>query len=262
MFVLILAATLGHVEAAGTAWQANGLPLCTEANDQSTPDAIDDGAKGAFVVWRDERTAVGVGDIYLAHVTKDGDLTTPVNGLGICTATGNQLSPTIAPDGAGGCIVAWSDQRSGTSRIFAQRINVGNVPLWTAGGLQISPNTGKQQSPAIVEDGENGAIISWADDSTGVFLVHATRVDGDGAVVWSRKVNPTALGQGGATLARDRESGTFICWEQAEPNFGNVYAMWLRHDDGFSDGPIAVSAEPNIVALPALVWVKAARPAA
>ncbi len=42
----------------------------------------------------------------------------------ICTATGNQLYPTIVNDGAGGTIITWFDLRSGTFDIYAQKEEV------------------------------------------------------------------------------------------------------------------------------------------
>ena len=40
----------------------------------------------------------------------------------LCTAAGDQLSPTIVSDGAGGAIVTWHDYRSGSTDIYAQRV--------------------------------------------------------------------------------------------------------------------------------------------
>ena len=42
----------------------------------------------------------------------------------LCTAAGDQLSPTIVSDGAGGAIVVWQDSRSGSANpdVYAQRV--------------------------------------------------------------------------------------------------------------------------------------------
>src|SRR5437867_3572289 len=41
----------------------------------------------------------------------------------LCTSAGNQFSPTVASDGAGGAIVTWQDLRSGGNPdIYAQHV--------------------------------------------------------------------------------------------------------------------------------------------
>jgi len=43
--------------------------------------------------------------------------------LPVCTATGDQYSPVVVTDGAGGAIVVWLDRRNATPpHVYAQRI--------------------------------------------------------------------------------------------------------------------------------------------
>ena len=68
----------------------------------------------------------------------------PAVNTAICIATGDQSSPTIVADGAGGSIITWYDLRSGSSDIYAQRINAAGVVQWTANGVAICTATGEQ----------------------------------------------------------------------------------------------------------------------
>lgn len=43
-------------------WTANGVPVCTAANDQNYPVLVSDGAGGAIITWQDLRN--GGSDIY------------------------------------------------------------------------------------------------------------------------------------------------------------------------------------------------------
>jgi hypothetical protein len=115
-----------HLRANGfvdSAWPASGLGLTTAAGDQTFPKVSADGSGGAFVVWQDFGAAL-LYDIYGQHVTATGGVATgwPANGLGICTATGNQSAPCLLADGSGSAIVAWNDRRSGGFDTYAQRI--------------------------------------------------------------------------------------------------------------------------------------------
>ena len=56
-----------RVNAAGSPqWTADGVALCTAANDQRDPTIVSDGAGGAIVTWDDRRN--GGYDIYAQHV--------------------------------------------------------------------------------------------------------------------------------------------------------------------------------------------------
>ena len=49
--------------------------------------------------------------------------TDPLVNVPLCTATGDQQYPAIVADGAGGAIVTWNDDRSGSWDIYAQLIS-------------------------------------------------------------------------------------------------------------------------------------------
>lgn len=58
------------------------------------------------------------------------------DGTPVCTSGGFQNSPKAIPDGVGGTIITWEDNRSGNSDIYAQRMNALGVPQWTANGVK------------------------------------------------------------------------------------------------------------------------------
>ena len=118
-----------HILATGTldpAWPADGRALVIAPGDQqaSKYGLFPDGAGGALCVWRDGRTGALTRDVYATRILASGalDPTWPAGGLPVCTASGNQGTPAACPDGSGGLIATWADQRLGTFDIFAQRI--------------------------------------------------------------------------------------------------------------------------------------------
>ena len=82
-------------------WTADGVALSTAAGQQYYPAIATDGAGGAIVAWQDARSG-GSLDIYAQRISTAGVVQWTTDGVEICTLDGNQTSPTIAADGAGG----------------------------------------------------------------------------------------------------------------------------------------------------------------
>src|SRR5262249_5290907 len=107
------------------AWPVNGRALCTATGSQTNVAIVPDLAGGAVVSWQDARNGSANTDVYAQHVLANGtaDPGRTANGRPLGSATGNQIAPVLASDGAGGAIGAWQDQRSGTFDVYAQRVN-------------------------------------------------------------------------------------------------------------------------------------------
>jgi len=89
------------------------------------------------------------------------------DGVPICTATDYQGRPQSVSDGAGGAIIAWTDDRSSNLDIYAQRVNASGTMLWTTDGVAICTTPGNQSDPHLVSDGAGGVIITWEDRRSG-----------------------------------------------------------------------------------------------
>ncbi|MFI5370506.1 MAG: hypothetical protein ACHQ52_03035 [Candidatus Eisenbacteria bacterium] len=70
-------------------------------------------------------------------------------------------TPVVAPDGAGGVIVAWIDHRDTDWHFYVTRRTAsGDVPTgWVGVGSALAGDTGLD--PDIVSDGEGGAYVGW-----------------------------------------------------------------------------------------------------
>jgi hypothetical protein len=117
-----------------------------------------DGTGGAIVAWMDFRGANS--DIYVQRISASGAVLWTANGVAVCTEIGNQSDPQVVGDGAGGAVVTWADLRSGTSDIYAQRLNQYGVPQWTANGFAVCVATGNQTEPRLVHTGFGGGFGS------------------------------------------------------------------------------------------------------
>ncbi len=147
-------------------WPPMGRVLCTSPNAYSLA-VSSDGAGGAYVVWADDRVGDLELDIYASRVTASGEIAPgwPVDGLPVCTDPTFQGTGSVAPDGLGGVLVAWTDFRNsfpnGTSGpdIYAHRILADGTlaPGWPVDGVPVTRAPGYQSAAAVIADGSGGA---------------------------------------------------------------------------------------------------------
>ena len=212
-------------------WTANGVALCTDVADQFGPDIVSDGSGGAIVTWADYRS--GSGDIYAQRVNASGALQWTTDGVPLCVAVGNQVSPMIVSDGVGGAIVTWQDRRSGTDKAYARRVNASGALQWTADGVSLRSAASWQQEPTIVGDGTGGAIITWQDRLVGPHNdIYAQRVDASGALQWSADgiaVCTATYNQQYPKIVSDGSGGAIVVW--GDQRSGTNYDIYARRVD-------------------------------
>jgi len=143
-------------------WAEGGIPLAATSGYQYYPKILADGAGGAYIAWQDNRDGLAY-DIYLQHISADGEMLLQPNGLAVCTADGHQYYPDLVMGQQNDVIVAWQDKRSGNFDIYAQRINSLGDPLWGANGTLVCNGVADQVAPVMTDDGAGGAIITWSD---------------------------------------------------------------------------------------------------
>jgi hypothetical protein len=185
---------LQHVRANGMndpAWPAGGRSLGSGAGARMNAAVIPDGSGGAIVAWQQQGDATGF-DILALHVLPNGHESPgwPLEGRVVGGASGDQIEPTLAPDGAGGCIVVWSDDGNPeATRLFAQRILASGEPdaRWPEAGIALCDAKRAQHQPSLLIDGAGGAFIAWQQRSaetgeSNVVVQHVTEngiVDSD-----------------------------------------------------------------------------------
>ncbi len=221
-------------------WPADGQALCVAAGVQQRPRAVGDGNGGAIVAWYDQRGGAGTDDVYAQRILSTGipDPAWPANGLALCSAAGAQQFPAIAGDGAGGAIVAWYDERSGATSadIHAQHVLIGGAvdPAWPADGLPVCTAAGKQQFPAIVGDGDHGALVAWQDARSGTSDIYANRVLAGGSKDPSWPATDVAVcsavnTQSSLVMEPDGGGGALLGWVdfRANASVSDVFAHHL-----------------------------------
>ncbi len=159
------------------------------------------------------------------------------DGVPVCTVGGNQSEPSIVPDGAGGAIIVWSDERTG-AYVFAQRLNSAGVPQWTAGGVLVSNPGLAASSPVAVADGFGGAIVAYSEQHAST-EIYAQKINSTGVTQWGGglPVCTAAGNQTGAAIVSDLRTtsiapgpGAVITWTDLRSGNQDVYAQAVTGD--------------------------------
>jgi len=210
-------------------WGPNGIAVAAFPTAQESPVIVADGAGGAVVAWQDLRN--GQYDIYAQAMTTNGGLRWDPAGIEICRATGHKILQVITSDAAGGAIIAWRDQRTGDSDIYAQRVTFAGTPSWLANGVGICVVPGLQTSAKIEVDPRGGAYIVWRDRRNGAATsdIYAQSVTEDGVARWTSNGVPVCAAvqdQLEATIVPDGKFGLIVTWHDFRN--GVHYDVWAQ----------------------------------
>jgi hypothetical protein len=107
-------------------WTLGGVPVCAAPGYQYYPTPVSDGAGGAIIWWNDQRTPGGT---YAQRIDATGQARWEPDGIPVSLIYAYPVHGTT--DSAGGAILAWHDNRSGSADIYGQRLS---PPAAHAGG--------------------------------------------------------------------------------------------------------------------------------
>lgn len=166
----------------GTVWAPNGTAICTANNHQWAVQNCIDGAGGAYITWRDDRSGFAC-EVYAQRVDSNGAIKWTSNGIPVCPGGLDQVGAQICSDGAGGAIISWEDWRNGTTDqdVYAQRIDPTGVLKWGDDGVAVCTYILDQVVTRLCSDGAGGVIISWQDRRSGsdFYDIYAQRIESD-----------------------------------------------------------------------------------
>src|SRR5262245_23942038 len=214
-----------HAHASAT-WGPGGRVVTSQAllvpNFSSAPQA----GGGALVAWSDRRTDAN-GDVYVQRLDGSGVTFWAAGGVAVCVASGTQSEPQVVSDGSGGAVVVWSDTRSGSGQIYAQRVSAQGQALWTVNGIRMGNGTGEAMA-RVESDGVGGALVVWNVGQT----VRMQRVSGDGTLQWGANGIPvtTTLSMASSVqLVSDGAGGAFLAWTDGRN--GQSWDIYAQHVD-------------------------------
>jgi hypothetical protein len=152
-----------------------------------------------------------------------------MNGVAVCQYAGNQVTPQIVSDGAGGAIMTWKDHRGFNYDIWAQRVDAVGGAQWTADGVAVCTGNGEHDMPVIVSDGSGGAIITWKDHRGSNYDIYAQRLNASGTPQWATDGVVVCNGDGehdSPAIVSDGAGGAIISWtDYRSGTHPDVYAQ-------------------------------------
>ncbi len=238
-----------RIAAGGAVLDGDGFVVVGVPNSQFAPVAAWDGTN-FLVAWSDWVSAA-TWDLRVARVSPAGAvLDAPIM---VSAAANDQVEPGVAWDGTT-FVVAWGDQRSGPSDVYASRVTSAGV-VQDAAGLGVSTASAGQVSPALAAAGSS-VLAAWGDargpneDVYGARISAGTVLDPAGRVL-SALANP----QEAPAVAWDG-TGYLAVWQDGRGSGGDdVYAARAAADGTPLDGTgIALSAGAAPEGEPDVAW--------
>ncbi|MBU1700599.1 MAG: hypothetical protein KJ970_02460 [Candidatus Eisenbacteria bacterium] len=225
-----------HVTSGGTLdWPSLGMAASTGSETQYRPAVAPDGEGGVLVSWQQG----GCNDIYVQRLSREGWRLWGSNGVQASPACQVYLSVrhSLAPDGSGGALLAWTDRRFGNDHlsVHGQRVGAGGDLRWDPDGVMISRPTCSIEKPEVVSDARGGLISAWTDSRVWEITeldIYAQRLDANGywgvadPVMASIEDRPDD--QGGSVIV-----GWTSAYVDADPYFAvENYTLWFRASSG------------------------------
>jgi hypothetical protein len=223
-------------------WPDTGVLVAPEGG---LPHITTDGSGGAIITWFDYDPEHTYTHVFAQRVNAEGITKWLFTGDTICYAPRYQFHPDLLPDGKGGAIIGWLDNRFETSNYpFAQRVDSMGEPYWTKNGKQTSTTNGYYRV-GIVSDGAGGAYLAWMGGSTADIYIQ--RIDTNGNPQWtsdirlSENTNPTIPG-----IISDGSTGAFVIWQNPAVNQVKVQHISSSGTLSFGVGGKTVSLGNNL----------------
>lgn len=201
----------GHAERA-----TNGEPVVSRPGplghiDQRDPQTCSDGVGGFFVSFVDQSMVTY--RIRLAHVNAGGEVVSPDSGEIVWSdpSMRDQMQARLAPDGQGGCYVAWTayDQQFCLD-LWVMRMNAQLQPMWNAPVLLSANNWDETVNSVVLT--YNGCLVTWVSGDWGSQTVSASRISSSGTVVWTSLVCNVPQQYTEAVAVSDGYGGMYVAW--------------------------------------------------
>lgn len=236
------------------ATQWTDVQLSSAAGTQTNFSLLPDGNGGVFLVWEDPTgtpTLTSDRDVFGQRLNNAGEKQwTPSStiGLPLISVVGIQQTPAICPDGSGGFVAVFADQRSGSTGpgdIYAQRFDASGIKVWT-NDVQVVNFAGIQSNPSIVKSGADFVCV-WSDPrvATSDRNIYAQKLNSAGVLQWTPSGGvaldgipicnvvghqPSSSTSSGFVTVEDGLGGAFIVWDDARsPGSTSNSAIYAQH---------------------------------
>jgi hypothetical protein len=217
----------------------NGAPVAVQDGRQFSTKVTSDGGTGCFVAWVDQRSD-NAGDIYVQHYNSALEASFSEGGVPIANQLNNaEKNPRLADAGDGTTLLMWEDNRNDPGNtqadIFVQKLTVGNLEMWTAGGVAATTADGNQEQARVVGDGNGGGFVVWQDYRHESWAaIYGQKIDASGSVEWDASgelvvdradIEADAIAP---ALRLDNAGGLFVAWGDLSRGSLGIFTQHLN----------------------------------
>lgn len=184
-----------HLDSLGIPqWGNNGMVICDDTTDQSTPNLCTDGEGGFILTWSDIRSGLER-DVYAQRINSEGQVLWQSNGVPVADKPIREHNEKITSDDNGGAYIVWEqlDETTQLWNIALQHINSQGIRLWSIDGLVVSEFTANRLNPKLQKDKQGGVYIVWQEMHNGLdYDIYAQRINANGEKLWGNSGLPIA----------------------------------------------------------------------
>ena len=238
-----------HLDSLGIAqWGLNGMVICNDTADQSTPNLCTDGAGGFILAWSDLRSGTER-DVYAQRVSSTGEILWSYNGNPVANKPNREHNEKITSDDNGGAFIVWEqwDDLLQQWNIALQHINAQGQRLWNLDGVLVSEYPANRLNPKLQKDKQGGVYVVWQELHNGLdYDIYAQRFNAQGEHMWTNngwpiasspnsqinpKIDPDTLSGGFYVAWADKRNGLdYDIYAQRMDSLGN--AIWPSNGIG------------------------------
>jgi hypothetical protein len=207
-----------RIATTGTVLDGAAFLISSSSIDQAEPAIAYDGTN-YLVVWHEWREA-SLYDIRATRVSPSGTVLDPA-GIVICMQATDAMYPAVGFDGTN-YLVAWQDNRSGNTDIYATRVATDGTVLDPA-GIAVSVALDRQERPAVTFNGLK-FFVAWQDRRSGGFDIRGSRVSTAGLVHEPGGILISdALRDQARPAASSDGFNFFVVWEDARNVYNDIF---------------------------------------
>lgn len=225
--VLIVSIALLVPTATLAQWSSDplvNLAVAAKTDEQAQPKVgtLPDGS--AYVSWFDNDPSGSPPwgyDVFLQYFDSTGVAQWGPDG--VCIADRGLSWTTdygFDVDAAGNALLAFNDDRSGSTQITVTKVSPAGTQLWGAAGVQVSSGTDEKYSPEVVATSDGNIAVGWVGtDRKGLGMVFVTKLDANGGEIWSSTIKAA-------------KGYTYDFSSIAASDSGSVVVTWVRTNTG------------------------------
>jgi hypothetical protein len=253
-------------------WPANGRRVVDASSGQPyrfNGQVVSDDLGGCYIGWSSNIVPDWYeSDIHATHVLADGSVAAgwPAIGLPVAVQPRTQYVTDAAPDGTGGVLFTWGDERdygSFPSRVFVARLRPDGTPApgWLPQGNPMSDLPGYHYFPMLAPDGNGGGFVTYQEAFGIQGYVQRFRGDGTRPGGWPSVglplVDPSIASsttQKEIAISPDNAGGAVVVWNDYRGTVSNQLYAQRYSGDGITGTLTALVRFEVLPDLVTLVW--------